>query len=804
MEIPRRRMRPRWRKILQDLNGNKTRTFLVVMSIAIGVFAVGFVSTAFTILLADMDEDYQSVNPHGAIIACAPYNEELLNSLSKVPYVKQVEGRSALSVRVKTAPGKKVSMTILAVPKIGEMQIDRLRMTDQTTPPELKDKEIYIERSALLALPNLKAGDSLEVELMDGRKRSLRVAAIVHDVTAAPYIFTNRMSAYVNLNTMEWLGGVRAYNQVYLNVTERQTDKQFVESVAQAVAEKIQKSGIEVYSTYIFQPGRHYASDFTLAIGMLLGFLGALAVLLSAFLVVNTIIARLGQHIPQIGIMKLNGGSSGQISGIYLLLVFAFGLLAFVIAAPLSAPLGYVAAKMISQVFNFNLKPFRVPPISIGLELFVAFFIPFITALYPLINGTRITITEAIANYGIAKSWNSGVIDRMVEKIRLLPRPLLISLRNTFRRKGRLILTLSTLVLAGAIFISVFNLWSVIDVMMDDVSGYYLADVTVTLSHPYRKELIIPMLLSIPEVVEVEGWGISSAQLLTSDKKTSTEIVIIAPPAHSKLIQPVITAGRWLEADDENALVVGNHLLKERPEIKIGDEVVIKIDGVETKWEIVGNYQIAGMMAAPIVYANNEYLEKVRHDSGRAASFRALLAHHDGETEKKVLTIMDEILEKAGIPVNQIITRTQFFSGMIASMNAIVLALLIMAVLIAAVGGLGLTGMMSMNVMDRTREIGVMRSIGASDGMIYLMVIAEGLVIGLVSWLIGVLLALPLTYILSYVFGLALVNSPLRAAFSPSGYVIWLLMISVIAIGASFVPARKAANLTIREVLAYE
>jgi hypothetical protein len=58
----------------------------------------------------------------------------------------------------------------------------------------------------------------------------------------------------------------------------------------------------------------------------------------------------------------------------FLLLVLRLGY-GFVIAAPLSAPLGYVAAKMISQVFNFNLKPFRVPPISIGLELFVAFFI---------------------------------------------------------------------------------------------------------------------------------------------------------------------------------------------------------------------------------------------------------------------------------------------------------------------------------------------------------------------------------------------------------------------------------------------
>ena len=803
MKNIKRRLRPRWRKLLQDLWSNKARTILVVMSIAIGVFAVGFVSTTFTILLTDMDADYQSVNPHGAIISSAPFDEDLLPSIAKIPFVQQVEGRSVISVRVKTAPGKKVTMSIIAIPKIAEMKVDRLRMLDQTTPAELNDRDIYIERTALMAL-SVKKGDLLAVELADGRVRNLRVAEIVHDVTAPPYLFTNRMSSYVNLNTMEWLGGSRSYNQVYLVVSERRTERSFVELVARNIADKIQKSGVEVYSTYIFQPGRHYASDFSLAIGMMLGVLGSLAVLLSALLVVNTIIALLGQHIPQIGIMKLIGASSMQIMGIYLSLVLVFGFLAFLVAAPLSAPLGYYAAKIISQVFNFNLKPFRIPLTSLYLQLFVAFFIPFVTALYPLINGTRVTITEAISQYGTVRTVNNSIIDRLIEQIRGLPRPLLISLRNIFRRKGRLMLTLSTLTLAGAIFISVFNLWSVIDVMMQDVSGYFLADITITLSRPFRQELIKSILLQSPEVVDIEGWGMSSAQLSNNNSKTSTEIIIAAPPSNSTMISPAITAGRWLEPDDENALVIGNHLLKERPDIKIGDELVIKIKGTESKWKVVGNYQLAGMMAAPIVYTNAEYLEKVRNETERMTSYRARLNRHDLETEKHVLADFDENLDKAGIPISQIITRTQFFSGMLSSMNAIVYALLMMAVLIALVGGLGLTGMMSMNVMDRTREIGVMRSIGASDKVIYVIVIFEGLVIGGLSWLLGVLLAMPLTFLLSYAFGMALVNSPLSAAFSVNGYILWLLMVSVISIAASFLPARSASQLTIREVLAYE
>ena len=797
-------IKPRWQKVLSDLWGNKVRTLLVVISIAVGVFAVGFVSVTFIILLTDMDADYQSVNPHEAIITSQTFSEEFLPSMEKVDGVGQVEGRSSVNVRVKVAPGKKVTMGIVAIQKISEMKIDRLRFNDGETPPELSDHEVYIERSALRAMP-LKSGDILSVELADGRIRDLKVAEIVHDITAAPYMFTNRMSAYVNLNTMEWLGGSRDFNQVYLTVSKNKTDKSHVEAVSHQVAEKIKKSGREVFGTYVFQPGRHYASDFITALGMMLSFLGGLAVLLSAFLVVNTIIALLGQHIPQIGIMKLVGGSTSQIVEVYVVLILCFGFLAFLIAAPVSLPLGYSAAKVISGFFNFNVGPFRIPLTAVLLQLGIALFIPVLTSFYPVLNGTRITITEAISNLGISKGIvKRGLVDIILENIRGISRPMLVSLRNAFRRKGRLVLTLSTLTLACGIFIAVFNLWSVINLMMQRTYGYNIADVTVTLNHAYRIEQINPLFKSIPHVVGVEGWGSVPAQLLKADRQTATEILIVSPPAASKLIKPVITAGRWLEPGDENAIVIGNHLLKERPELNIGDILEIDINNNDNYWKVVGIYEIAGMMAAPVVYVNNNYLGSVLNETDRVATYRVALDIHDGATEKMAVDTLDRRLDQMGIPVNQIISRSQFFGGMIASMDAIVYALLLMAMLIAMVGGLGLMGMMSMNVMERTREIGVLRSIGASDGAVLQLVIVEGLVIGLLAWLLGVILAFPFTILLAYVFGVAMVNSPLAPAFSANGYFISLAGILIIAILASALPAKNASRLTIREILAYE
>jgi putative ABC transport system permease protein len=111
---------------------------------------------------------------------------------------------------------------------------------------------------------------------------------------------------------------------------------------------------------------------------------------------------------------------------------------------------------------------------------------------------------------------------------------------------------------------------------------------------------------------------------------------------------------------------------------------------------------------------------------------------------------------------------------------------------------------MGMNVLERTREIGIMRSIGAVDREIMRTIMVEGVVIGLISWFLGVLLSFPITYLLSTIVSLAIFNSPIEVHFTYLGFVIWLLVVLVLSALSSTLPARNAARLTIREVLAYE
>ncbi|MFO7684446.1 MAG: ABC transporter permease, partial [Chloroflexota bacterium] len=85
-----------------------------------------------------------------------------------------------------------------------------------------------------------------------------------------------------------------------------------------------------------------------------------------------------------------------------------------------------------------------------------------------------------------------------------------------------------------------------------------------------------------------------------------------------------------------------------------------------------------------------------------------------------------------------------------------------------------------------------------------LIIVAEGIVIGWLSFVTGGILALPFSRILSQQVGMALLGSPLDYTFSITGLILWFIIVTVLAFVASLGPARSASRLTIREVLAYE
>jgi putative ABC transport system permease protein len=315
---------------------------------------------------------------------------------------------------------------------------------------------------------------------------------------------------------------------------------------------------------------------------------------------------------------------------------------------------------------------------------------------------------------------------------------------------------------------------------------------------------IEPIARAIPGVVDAEGWGLTNAEVLTADKTTSTQVLIFAPPANSTLIKPTMTSGRWLLPGDQNALVIGNHMVAARPELGVGDVVTMTIDGKKSDWHIVGIYRMAGNVVPPILYANYDYLGVVMGRINQVFSLRVVTSQHDILSQQRVADQLVAAYESAGIQVGNASTGAFAIAQNTQSTDILVYFLLVMAALIAIVGGLGLTSTMSMNVIERTREIGVMRAIGASNRSVQSIVIVEGMMIGVISWILGALLAIPIGIAIANIVGRLFFQSPMEFIFSMDGFLVWLVIVLILSALASFLPARSASRLTVREVLAYE
>jgi putative ABC transport system permease protein len=234
----------------------------------------------------------------------------------------------------------------------------------------------------------------------------------------------------------------------------------------------------------------------------------------------------------------------------------------------------------------------------------------------------------------------------------------------------------------------------------------------------------------------------------------------------------------------------------------LGSTITLSIDGRETDWVVVGITR--GILTGPNVFANFDYYSRVTKAAGQAQISLIRLNDRTAANQQAMAQVVEDSYRGSSFRVQQVATIAQLRTTISAVFNVIIVFLLFMALLLGVVGGLGLMGTMSINVLERTREIGVMRAIGASDGAVLRIVLLEGFIIGLISWVVGGLIAIPTSRILANAVGTTLLQAAPSYIFSTGGAFLWLFIVLVLAVIASYLPARSASRLTIREVLSYE
>jgi putative ABC transport system permease protein len=785
-----------WYKVWRDLWNNKFRTILVVLATALGVFALGFVYGASGVMTARMTESHKaSVFPHITFYTSF-FQQEVVETIRHQPGVADVEAERAASIRWKLEDDE--DWNDGSVTARNDYQALRINLLDLLEGDWPSSRQLTVERlsSQYYRIP---LGTTVIVEFGHTERR-----LPVEGVARAPQVFPPQWGGdaafFATEETVAWLTDAEpGFNR--LNVLLESYSEEGAEEAAEQLTDRLERMGVYVGFYETTDPEVHWAQETIDSVLLILKVLGGLSLALSGFLIINMMNATVAQQIWQIGVMKVVGATRGRVARIYLAMATIYGLLSFFLAVLPGVLAAHLLANWILGLLNIVNNPLRIIPQAILVQVVVGLIVPLLAALVPVIGGARITPHQAISSYGLGAGFGSNWLDRLIGRIRRLPRPLALSLRNTFRRKARIALTLITLTLAGLMFIVIVSVGASMSNTIEVLIGDFGFDVLVVFERTYRAPRLVEASESVDGVTFAEVWDVTLATLeLDGGEEIQGQLWGI--PDDSKLFRPRIVSGRPLLPEDDRAILLNNKIAVDH-DIHVGDTVTMTVRDEELTWTVVGT----------IININNNQrdnfvpFDTMARETGNAnrGAFVMMAAEaHDFETHERMIRDLREVYETNRLKPVFFQSGGELRQQTSAQFNMITILMLIMALLAGLVGSIGLMSTMSINVVERGREIGVMRSIGARSAAILGIFVFEGMMVGALSWLLATPLSYPGARLFSKLIGDTLFEMPLDFAFPLYGLLGWLAIAVLLGALASLWPALRATQVSVWESLAYE
>ncbi|MFN8454136.1 MAG: ABC transporter permease [Anaerolineae bacterium] len=799
-------------KIWSEIWQNKGRTLQIVLIIAMGAFALGMIMGARNLFQARVSEVWQTTSPATISLAVSPaVDETMITSLKGIKGVEQAEGFSQTTLEWRLHPGDAwQSGALIARDDYTQQHYNQLQLVSGQWP----SGKAFAFAKGDDTVFGFQEGGQVDIRLND-REYTVQLSGAVADLIALPPGLGGSAQFYSTLERLGDLTGSRDFNRILAGAPRY--DEPTITTIADRMQRRLEKQGIEVMGAAppvdqprrVADPAVNYLQATLDSLFFILGVMAVLALLLGLLLVYNTINALVNQQVNQIGMMKAVGARSGQILLIYLVNILIYGLLAFIVAAPLGAWGAFGLYTFFIEIFfNISPGPFHISLLAILAQLAIALIAPLLASLGPIWTAMRITVREAISTYGLTAG--AGLLERWLVRLQRIPRLVVLTFSNTFRNKWRVLLTQATLVGSGVIFMMVVSTQESATYTFSEVLFSILRfNVAFKFEQPERIEQLEALTLAQPGVKAVELWGLSSPKMWLANQPKSNEnrtVQLFGIPLPTQLYGPHIQAGRWLQADDTYAVVLNQRLAKHIG-IKVGDRVIFDHGPYgKSEWQVVGLFLDPALVRS--AYVPRDTLLREIRSFNRASTIWIQTTRTDAAGEVAIAQALQQYYEQRKFKLD---TQGVFFGQNTASQivdlvlnnfRVIIFLFGAMAIIIGLVGSVALSGILSLSVLERRREIGVMRAIGASSISIAGMFIGEGILLGWLSWLIAAVVSIPASYGFTQAFA-EIADNDIVFKYTPTGALYWLVIVTILAIIASWFPAHRATQMSVRESLAY-
>lgn len=774
-------------KVFRDLWLTRGRVAFMVLALAAGLTSTGSVLAMRTVVQREMNREYMDTTPASATLDVGErrMSDEDLATVRSYPEVAVAERRATREGRWRHPGGSWGRALVFASESFPDQRLATVHSESGASVPPTGG--VLVERSAMGVL-GAEVGDTVEVALPSGQPVPLTIAGVVHDPALPPAIQEQAGYFYITADTFAMLGGT-ALDEVRILVARDPLDPVAVESQVTAVANRMVSDGIELHEVRIPPPAQHPHQAPSEAILLLFWIFSALTVGLAGVLSASLLSITMARQVREVAVMKTIGATGGDVRRMYAAMIGTIAVGALLLSAGPTAILARGGIDSVTALLNFDVESYAVPWWVIGLQIALGLALPVLTAAPAIVGASRRTVRDAMDDHGVRgteSSLSTGLVRGLAGGNRIVA----TAVRNAVRVPRRLALTVGLLAVGGSLFISASSVSRSWEALTSQVleDRHYAVEVQLA-------EAVTPELVAALAPWEVETWAMAPATVSSASglpiSRTYPDgghgsLSVVGVPSEIELVDHRVVAGRWLARGETRAAVLNQGAVAHvDAETVLGQTIELVVEGRRSTWTVVGVVQEVAS-PAQIYVPIDAFQDRI----GAAPN---LLRIGGGATTAAVGR------ELGDARIARILPLQLLYNAMGEHVGVLVQSLLGLAVLMAVVGALALGSTMSTSVVERTRELGILRAVGARPSQVRWMVLIEGWLVSTASLPLAVLLAIPLSALIGRVVGDLAFQIPLPLALSWTSIAAWCVGVLGVATLASLLPARTANRRTIRE-----
>jgi putative ABC transport system permease protein len=784
------------RKSVTDLTRRKARALFSILTLALAVASISIFAVPELIDRSMQSEVRAERLAHLTIFPRPlPLSDAQLAVLGALPNVDAVEARSRVQTRVYVGE-RRAPAVVIGIRDFAHQAVDVVRITSGAAPAR---GEVLVDvQDRNQGLYDGRPGDVARVVGPSGAEGKLRISGEARNLGGGRRVVDDDVVVlYATAETVAALSGEPGYGELALRL--RDTSPASVSSTGETVRTSLAAmrpfagfSGLPETRAPGDWPGREDADLFVDFFGVIT----LLALLSALVLISNTMTTLVSEQTGEIGIMRAIGARRRQVAVVYVKTALLLGALGAAVGIALGIVLAYLLASFFGSTFFAVDVAFGVDPTVVAVAALVGVLGPTLAALPAIRRGTRVDLREALESSGSAVGGQDAG-DRFLRRVRFLPRTMQIGLRGVGRRKRRTLATALVVALAVGNLLAIMGLAAAATEATRASWAEHVEEIRIWTGggRPFD-ERAAQVVRSTPGVARAQPALVNSVEL------AGEEAFVWGVP-RDPLIRLDVTDGRWFSAAEEQArdrVAVIERNLAERTGTAVGDRVSLATAGGSARFRIVGiasNQQEDGT----VLFVPLTTLRSVLDEPTGTSTYWVKTTSSEHAAVDRTFTRLEDRLNTAGYQLGGEITYVEE-GNEVAANRSITTTIAVFGLLIVAISMVALANAITMSVVERTREIGILRSLGARAGDVRRIFATEGVVLALAGWLLGI----PIGYALDRVLVRLVwevVDVRIPFVFPPWNVVVALVGTVVLALLIMLFPIRRAVRFRPGDALRY-